>query len=186
MSIPWPSERVSRTGLAESLAAALSLLVGVTALRRFGLAYPSPLSSHWGPFAVGLLALSLCGFLLYRLVKRREYPWIIAAAALALPLFQPSEAPYNSVDRAVFAVRDLALVAVVVGFVLRTMRSTDELEQRIHLRALAWSYSVVLIALIAYAMAEDLLPPLRGAWVASGMLGSWVVAWFLASARYQR
>lgn len=186
MSIPWPSERASRTGLAESLGAALSLLIGVTALRRFGLTYLSPFSTNWGPFAVGFLALSACGFLLYRLVKRREYPWIIAAAALALPLFHPSEAPYGPVDRAVFAVRDMALIAVVVVFVLRTMRSTDELEQRIHLRALAWSYSVVLIALIAYAMAEDLLPPLRGAWVASGMLGSWVVAWLLASVRYQR
>ncbi len=119
MSIPWPSERVSRVGLAESLAAALFLLIGVAALRRFGLAYLSPFSANWGTLAVGFLALSACGFLLYRLVRRHEYPWIIGAAAVALPLFAPSEAPYGPVDRAVFAVRDMALVAVVVVFFLR-------------------------------------------------------------------
>lgn len=186
MSIPWPTERASRTGLAEFLGAALCLLVGVAALQRGGLAYLSPLPSNWGPFIVGLSALSLCGFLLYRLVRRREYPWIIGAAAVALPLFEPSQAPYGQADRIVFAFRDLALLAVVFVFLLRVMRATDELEQRIHLRAVAWSYSVVLLTLIAYALAEDVLPPLRGVWVASAMLGSWVVAWLLTSVRYQQ
>ena len=44
----------------------------------------------------------------------------------------------------------------------------------------------MLVALIAYALAEDVLPALRGPWVASALLGSWVVAWVAASIRYQR
>jgi hypothetical protein len=45
---------------------------------------------------------------------------------------------------------------------------------------------VVLLVLIAHALAEDVLPPLRGVWIASAMLGTWVVAWLLTSLRYQR
>jgi hypothetical protein len=186
MSIPWPSERVSGIGLAEFLGGAVSLLVGVAALRRAGLAYLSPAASNWRPLAVGSVALCLCGVLLYRLVRRREYPWIVAAAAVALPLFQPSQAPYGPADRAIFALRDLALLGLVVFFVVRTMSRADELEQRIHLRAVGLSYTAVLVALIGYTLAEDALPPLRGAWVASGMLGSWVAAWLFTCVRYQR
>ena len=89
MSIPWPSERVSGTGLAELLGGTLFLLVGVAALRRGGLAYLSSLSSTWLLFAGGFAALCLCGFLFYRLARRREYPWIVAAGAVALLVFQP-------------------------------------------------------------------------------------------------
>jgi hypothetical protein len=93
---------------------------------------------------------------------------------------------YGPVDRAVFALRDLALLGLAVAFALRAMKRTDELEQRIHSRALAWSYAAALVVLIAHALAEDVLPPLRGTWVASAMLGTWVVAWILTSIRYQQ
>jgi len=187
MAIPWPSERVFRMGLVEFLAAALSLVVGVGSLRRGGLIYMSPLPSTRVLFAVGFLGLIAFGFLLFRLVRRREYPWILGLAAVALPLFQPSQTPFNGLtDRIVLSIRDLALLGVAFYFLLRTMKTTDEMEQRIHLRALAWSYGLTLFVLIGYAVAEDVLPPLRGTWVASGMLGSWVVAWLATSIRYQR
>jgi hypothetical protein len=185
MFTPWPSERATRSGFADFMGATIGLLAGMAALRRAGLAYLSPPSSHWW-LAAGLAALSLCGFLLFRLARRREYPWIMGAAAVALPLFEPSQAPYGQADRVVLALRDLALLGAAFVFLMRVMRATDELEQRIHFRAAAWSYSVVLLVLIAHALAEDVLPPLRGVWIASAMLGTWVVAWLLTSLRYQR
>jgi hypothetical protein len=186
MTITWPSERMSGTGLGQFGVAAAALVLGVLSLRRWGLSYLAPMASNWTPLLVGFSALFACGFALFGIVRRREYPWIIGFAAVALPLFQPSLAPYRLTDRVVFGIRDLALIAVAVLFVARAIKSTDELERRVHLEALAWSYPVVLTALIAYAMAQDLLPPLRGPWVASAMLATWTAAWVFVSLRYQR
>lgn len=184
MSIPWPSERASRTGLAEFLLAAAMLVLGVALMRRTLLDYTSPGAMRW--VLAGLAALVVSGFAAYRIVRRREYPWILGLAAVGLLFYEPTPSPYVVVDRLAMAVRDLALIGAAVLFLARTMRSADELERRIQLEALSWSYSVVLVALIAYPLAEDVLPPLRGPWVASALLGSWVAAWLLASIRYQR
>lgn len=183
MSIAWPSERVSGTGLALFALSALSLVAGVATLRKWGLTYHTASPT---PALLGFGGLILSGVLLFRLVRRREYPWIVALAAVALPLFQPSVAPYLLLDRIVAAVRDLVLMGAALAFVVRSMRSTDELEQRIHLRALGWSFAATLVALFTYTMAEDVLPPLRGAWVMGCLLGTWVFAWFGLAIRYQR
>ena len=184
MSIHWPSERISRAGLLEFVMATVALGVGHVALQRAGLSYLAPSTSTW--LAVGLAALVACGYALFRIVRRREYPWIIAFAAFAMPFYEPSQAPYGVADRVVFAVRDLVLLAVVILFLARAVRTGDELERRVQLEGLAWSYPVVLLALISYALVEDVLPPLRGVWVASAMLASWAVAWAYTSYRYQR
>jgi hypothetical protein len=73
-----------------------------------------------------------------------------------------------------------------VVFLVRSVRGADELERRVHLEALSWSYAAVVVALVSLALVEDALPPLRGPWVASGMLAAWFVAWVIASVRYQR
>jgi len=134
----------------------------------------------------GLVALAVCGLAAYRIVRRHEYPWILGLAAVGLLFYEPLPSPYLIADRLAMALRDLVLVGAAVYFLARTMRAADELERRIQLEALSWSYSVVLVALIAHALAEDVLPPLRGPWVASALLGSWVLAWLVASVRYQR
>jgi hypothetical protein len=182
----WPSERMSRRGLAEFVVAAASLPLGVWALRRAGLTYLAPPSSWAPPFFVGFLALFACGLCLFAIVRRREYPWVVAFAAIALPLFEPAQAPYGVGDRVVFAIRDLALVGSVIFFVVRAVRRSDELERRTHLDALAWSYTTVVVALVCLALVEDVLPPIRATWVASGMLASWFIGWVVASSRYQR
>ena len=82
--------------------------------------------------------------------------------------------------------RRLALVVAVFVFLVRTIGRADELERRTHLEALSWSYAIVVVALVAQALIEDLLPPLRGTWIASGMLAIWFLAWVAASIRYQR
>ena len=183
---PWPSERMSRCGLIAFGGAALGLLLGTHLLRRAISFYPAPLGSHWPMAAFGLGALIACGCSLFVIVRRREYPWIVAFAAIALPLFEPSRAPYHLVDRVIAGIRDLVLVGASVAFVVRGVRHADELERRTHLEALSWSYGVIAVALVCSALVEDALPPIRLTWVASGMLAAWFVAWVVASLRYQR
>jgi hypothetical protein len=178
-----PGERMSRRGVAEFLGAAVTLVAGVVLLQRAGLVYlerPYPL------LLLGLAALFSCGALVFRIVRRGEYPWIFGLAAIALPLFQPSVAPYAARDRVVFAVRDLVLLATAVLFVARSIHRADELERRVHVQAVTWSFTAVVVGLVSYAMAEDVLPPLHATWVASALLASWVAAWVYESARYQR
>ncbi len=181
MSLQWPSDRISRRGLAAFVVAAAALPSGLWLLHRAVI--PAPRAAL---LALGAAALFACGFCLYAMVRRREYPWIVAFAAIALPLFEPARAPYGVTDRVVMALRDLALVGAAVAFVVRAVRRADELERRTHLEALAWSYAIVVVALVCLALVEDVLPPIRGTWVASAMLATWFVAWVAASMRYQQ
>jgi hypothetical protein len=181
----WPTERASRQGFLECAVAAILFPPGVLLLRRAGLLYldkPSSMPLFWS----GLALLVLCGVAVFRIASRREYPWLLALAAVALPLFDPTQAPYTATQRMAMAARDLTLIAVVVWFVAQSVRRADELERRIHFEALAWSYTAVLIVLLIQAMAADALPPLRATWVASGLLAGWVVAWLVTSVRYQQ
>jgi len=177
------TEPMSRRGLAEFVGAAATLVIGVVVLQRAGLVY---LERPYALFLLGFGALFICGALVFRIVRRGEYPWIFGLAAIALPLFQPSAAPYGARDRVVFAVRDLVLLATAVLFVARSIRRADELERRVHVQAVTWSFTAVVVGLVSYAMAEDALPPLHATWVASALLASWVAAWVYESARYQR
>ncbi|MBZ5555726.1 MAG: hypothetical protein LAO77_00480 [Acidobacteriia bacterium] len=180
----WPTERASRQGLLECAVAAILFPPGVLLLRRAGLLYldkPSSMPLFWS----GLALLVLCGVAVFRIASRREYPWLLALAAVALPLFDPTHLPYTA-TRMAMAARDLILIGASVWFVVQSVRRADELERRIHFEALAWSYTAVLIALMIHAMAADALPPLRATWVASGLLAGWVVAWLVTSVRYQR
>ena len=186
MSTPWPSERASRKGLAEFLFAAVMLTAGVVVMRQTLLDYTSPDAMRG--VLTGFVALVASGFAAFHIVRRREYPWILGLAAVGLLFYEPIPGAFGGSVfwRLTTAVRDLALIGAVTYFLARTMRSTDELERRIQIEALSCSYSLVLVALIVHALAEDVLPPLRGPWVASALLGSWVVAWVAASIRYQR
>ncbi len=182
----WPSERMSVRGLAAFAAAAVSLPLGTYLLRRATHVYPASIASQWPLLLLGFAALIACGFSLFVIVRRREYPWILAFAATALPMFEPSRAPYHLVDRVIFGIRDLVLVGAAVAFLVKSVRDADELERRTHLEALSWSYGIVAVALVCSALIEDVLPSIRVTWIASGMLATWFIAWVLASLRYQR
>jgi hypothetical protein len=181
----WPTERASRAGLVEFAVGAVLLPAGVLLLHRAG-------RQHLGGgpgmplFGAGAVLLVLFGVVAFRIARRREYPWLLALAAVALPLFDPTLAPYDGGFRVLVAARDTMLVAAAIAFVAGAMRRADELERRVHLEALSWSYTAVLVLLIVQSMAADLLPPLRATWVASAMLASWVIAWLVTSVRYSR
>ena len=181
----WPTERASRQGLIDFLVAAMLFPPAVLLLREAGLQYldkPRGMPLFWA----GAALLVPVGILVFRIARRREYPWLLALAAVALPLFDPTQAPYNGRQRIAMAGRDLLLIGAAIWFVVQSFRRSDELERRIHHEALAWSYTIVLAALLVQSMAADVLPPLRATWVASGLLAGWVAAWLATSLRYQR
>jgi len=180
-----PSERISRAGVAEFIGAAVGLVGGTLLLQNAGRIYLEHPQSYYF-FLAGAAALSAAGILVFRIVRRGEYPWIFGLAAIVLPLFQPSAAPYTIGFRLVVAIRDLGLMATAVIFVERSISRGDELEQHVHVRAVSWSYVAIVVVLVSYAMFEDLLPPLHATWVASALLASWMVAWVYESARYQQ
>ena len=160
-----------------------SLPAGVLLLRQAGLRYldhpASPL------FWAGVPLLVLFGAVAFRIARRREYPWLLALAAAGLPLFDPTQAPYTGGFRVIVGVRDLLLIGATVIFIAQSIHRADELERKIHLEALAASYTTVVVLLLIQAMAADVLPPLRATWVASGLLIGWVVAWLVTSWRYR-
>ncbi len=181
----WPTARASRQGLVEFVVAAILFPAAVWLLREAGLRYLDKASSL-PLFWTGVTLLVPFGVAVFRIARRREYPWLLALAAVALPLFDPTQAPYGAWQRVLMAARDLALIGATVWFVVRSMRLADELELRIHHEAVAWSYTAVLVLLLVQAMAADVLPPLRATWVASGLLAGWVAAWLVTSVRYQQ
>jgi hypothetical protein len=181
----WPTQRASRQGLVEFAVGATLLPAGVLLLQHAGVRYLDKASSR-PPFFLGLTLLFIFGVAAFRIARRREYPWLLALAAIALPFFDPTQAPYDGGFRVVVGARDVLLIGATVVFVSQSIQRADELERRIHLEALAWSYTAVVIGLLIQAMAADVLPPLRATWIASGLLAGWVVAWLVASARYQR
>lgn len=181
----WPTERASRQGLVEFGVAAILLPAGMLLLEQAGIRYLDRASSL-PRFFGGLALLVGFGAAAFRIARRREYPWLLALAAVALPLFDPTLAPYHGGFRVLVGARDLVLIGATVLFVAQSIRRADELERRIHLEALAWSYTAVLVILLIQAMAADVLPPLRATWIASGLLAGWVAAWLATSARYQQ
>jgi hypothetical protein len=180
----WPTACASRPGLVEFIVGAVLLPVGVLLLQRAGVSYLDTKASL-PQFCAGLAALIVTGTVAFRIARRREYPWLLALAAVALPFFDPTQTPYGSGFRIVIGLRDMTLIVVAIMFVAQSVRRADELERRIHLEALAWSYTAVVVLLLIQAMAADVLPPLRATWVASALLAGWVVAWAVTSMRYQ-
>jgi hypothetical protein len=180
----WSTERASVVGFVECAAGAILLPAGVLLTRQAGLRYldhraASPL------FWAGVALLGLFGAAAFRIARRREYPWLLALIAVALPMFDPTQAPYTGGFRVIVAVRDIVLIGATIIFIAQSIQRADELERKIHLEALAASYTIVVILLLIQAMAADVLPPLRATWVASALLIGWVVAWLVTSWRYR-
>lgn len=181
----WPTERASRRGLLECIVAVIAFPAAFFLWQHAGVIYTDKAASMpW--FWAGLASLIVFGICVFRIAKRREYPWLIAVLAAALPLFDPTKAPYNHTQRAVIGIRDVFLIVGVAAFIAQSMQRGDELERRIHLQALSWSFTIVVVLLLIQAMAADVLPPLRATWIAAALLISWVAAWVVMSMRYER
>jgi hypothetical protein len=181
----WPTERASRQGLIECIVAAAAFPAAFFLWQSAGLRYLD-IRASLPLFLGGVICLAFFGGAVFRIARRHEYPWLIAVAAVALPFFDPTQAPYHRGMRIVIAMRDFALIVIAVAFVAQSLQRADELERRIHLQALAWSYTTVVVLLLIQAMVADSLPPLRATWIVSALLAGWVAAWIVTSIRYQR
>jgi hypothetical protein len=134
----------------------------------------------------GHLVFALAGWMVYRLIRRRDYPWLMFVAASALPLYRAQ----NTTDRlawvrAASVVLALALVVVAVYAFVRMVRGTDELERRVNQEALAFAFVATLVLVVGWSLLQEVLPPLRGLWVASAMIVAWLVGWNAAVRRYR-
>ena len=179
------SQGMSREGMAPAIAVAVSLWLGAELVQLFGRHYLDP---GWGVRAVffsGLLCLFAACAMTTRLARRRDYPWLMFVAVIAIPLYQPQNKPDSPGWRIFGAAYGLVLVLVAVFAFVRMVARTDELERRINHEALALAFGVSLVLSMGYALLQDLLPPLQGLWVATAMIATWLVGWNWAARRYR-
>ncbi len=176
---------MSREGFVPAVVATVGLWAGEALLVFFGQHDVDPRWSVRALFPCGLLCLVVAGVMTTRLVRRADYPWLMFVAALAIPLYQPFDKPDTLFWRTVGAVYGLLLVLAAVYAFVRMVARTDELERRINQEALAFAFVLSLVLALAYALLQDLLPPLQGLWVAAAMIATWLVGWNLAARRYR-
>ena len=130
--------------------------------------------------------------------RRRHAPtwlrWLAVAAALALVAFDPGQYPTGRdwglghrgpAWRVVWVAYVFVLMAGAAAAVVRTIRRTDELEQRVNLQAAGFAFFLTLGLTLAWALLEDVLPPLRAAWVTGLMVAAWFGGTAIAERRYR-
>lgn len=176
---------MSREGLFPAALATGGLWIGRALVLRFGRSY---LDTSWGNLAIfwsGVAALALAGWMMTRLVRRADYPWLMFVAAGAIPLYDPQGKPDTLFWRLFSAAYGLALVLVAAYAFRRMVARTDELERRINQEALAFAFASSVVLAMGYALFQELLPSLSGLWVAAAMIATWLVGWNLAVRRYR-
>ena len=171
----------------------LGLLAG--AASRFDRVANAPGSPGYAAaWAVILVALVAAGVSIATVMRRRGYRWLAVAAALALVAFDPGQYPTGRdwglghrgpAWRVVWVAYVFALMAGAAAAVLRTIRRTDELEQRVNLLAAGFAFFLTLGLTLAWALLEDVLPPLRAAWVTGLMVAAWFGGTAIAERRYR-
>ena len=175
---------MSKEGLVPAVVATAGLWVGQSLLLHFGRHYLDPGLGGYGLAGAAFLVVAAAAAV--RLARRADYPWLMFVAAAALPLYQAQ----NTTDRLSWvrvasALYGLALVVVAVYAFVRMVRRTDELERRINQEALAFAFAVSLVLAVGWSLLQELLPPLRGLWVATAMIATWLVGWNAAVRRYR-
>lgn len=88
--------------------------------------------------------------------------------------------------RYLVAVTPVVPVVVAVMAVVRRVRTFDELQQRIHLEALAFAFSCTAILTLSYGFLEGVgLPHLNWTLVTPLMAALWVIGLVMAHRRYR-
>ncbi|MFN8093626.1 MAG: hypothetical protein U0599_15690 [Vicinamibacteria bacterium] len=182
MSSSWG---MSREGLVPAVVAAGSLWGGLALALRYGNRYLDADRGLHASLLAGFLLLVLAGFMVRRLAKRRDYPWLMFVAAVAIPLYEPQAKPDTLGWRLFSGAYGLSLVVVAVYGFVRMVRGTDELERRVNQEALSFAFAASLVLVMAWSLLQPALPPLRGLWVASAMIGAWLLGWNAAVRKYR-
>ena len=176
---------MSREGIVPAVLAVAGLCAGMALMLAFFRHYLDPTSGQKVALVFGLVGLVLAGWMTVRLGRRGDYPWLMAVAAVALPLFEPQHKPDTLFWRLFGAAWGLVLVAIAVFAFVRMVSRTDELERRVNQEALAFAFGSTLVLAIAYSLFRELLPELQGVWVAAAMIATWLVGWNVAWRRYR-
>ena len=176
---------MSRRGLWPAVVAAAGLWGGLALVLRAGHLSTAPGREFAASLLAGFLLLVLAGWLVQRLARRRDYPWLMFVAAVAIPLYEPQAKPDTLFWRLTSGAYGLALVLVAVYAFARMVRRTDELERRVNHEALSFAFAASLVLVMAWSLLQDVLPPLQGLWVASAMIAAWLVGWNAAVRRYR-
>lgn len=176
---------MSREGLLPAALATLGLWAGLALVLHVGRHYHDTSTANVALFCAGVLGLALAGWMVQRLVRRADYPWLMFLAAVAIPLYEPQNKPDTRFWSLFSAVYGLVLVLVAVYAFVRMIARTDELERRINQEALAFAFGVSLVLAMSHSLLRELLPPLTGLWVAAAMIAAWLVGWNLAVRRYR-
>lgn len=177
---------MSRDGVVPAIVAAGGLWAGMALVLHFGHHYLGPGEVPYWALAVGAAVLIVAGVMVSVLLRRRDYPWLMFVAAAILPLYRVQ----NTTDRlawvrATSVLFALGVVVVAVTAFVRMVRRTDELERRVNQEALSFAFAVTLVLSVGWSLLQELLPPLRGLWVASAMIAAWLVGWNAAVRRYR-
>jgi MFS family permease len=176
---------MSRPGLVPAIVASVSLWGGLALALRYGNRYLDADRGLHASLLGGALLLALAGWMVHRLIRRRDYPWLMFVAAVAIPLYEPQAKPDTLFWRLSSALYGLALVLVAVHAFVRMVRRTDELERRVNHEALSFAFAASLVIVMAWSLLQDVLPPMRGLWVASAMIAAWLVGWNAAVRKYR-
>ena len=128
---PSPGRPTRQCRQSHSADGAILFPAGVLLLEQAGVRYLDKAGSL-PLFFAALTLLGLFGVAAFRIARRREYPWLLALAAVALPLFDPTQAPYHGGFRVLVGARDVVLIGATVVLVAQSIQSGDELERRIH------------------------------------------------------
>jgi hypothetical protein len=182
MTHPWG---MSREGIVPAVVASLSLWAGLALALRYGNRYLDADGALLASLLGGSLLLVLAGVMIARLAGRRDYPWLMFVAAVAIPLYEPQAKPDTLFWRVFSGAYGLSLVLGAVYAFVRMVRRTDELERRVNQEALSFAFAASLVLVMAWSLLQDALPPLRGLWVASAMIAAWLVGWNAAVRRYR-
>lgn len=179
-----PRPQSTYSGVAWFALAAAGSVLGWWLARLAGLENYRPGPVYPLLLAASLAAVIVAGLAGWRLTRQRDYPWLLPLAALNLVLLQPGRVQIST-WRLEWGVFGLGWTLLAVMLFLRLLRRTDELERRIHLEGAAIGLALAVPAATIFALFEQLLPPLRGHWVAVALLLAWWSGWLVAAARYR-
>jgi hypothetical protein len=160
-------------------------MAGVWLGRHAGLRNYAPGAAYRLMVLASLALLVLAGLAAWQLFRRRADSWLLPLAALNLLLLEPGRAGDVATWRLEWGVFGLAWTLIAVLLFTRLLRRTDELQRHIHLEGAAIGLGLALIAATAYALFEQLLPPLRAQWVVMALLLLWWGGWLATARRYR-
>jgi hypothetical protein len=142
-------------------------------------------SGDWARLLAGLASIVVAGVAAWKLARAGLYSWLLPLAAANLLLLQPGRAGDLRTWRLEWGVMGLAWTLAAVLVFARLLWRSDELERRLHLEGASFALAFGVLAAVVYALFENRLPELRGAWVAVALLVAWWVGYLVTARRYR-